>query len=101
VNKTKAFFLSLPLFFSTPSLGGTIIVPVQDILMEIPNFGNAPDFNFWNGMNGGMPVNENTRQPRKTRELREQELIDLIYELYPDATSIRIWRGNVIIKLPD
>lgn len=97
----KAFALTAALALSTPLMGATIIVPVQDILMEIPNFQNAPDFNFWNGMNGGMPVNENTAQSRKTRAQREQELIDLIYELYPDAISIRIWRGNVIIRLPD
>lgn len=97
----KALALTAALAFSTPLMGGTIIVPVQDILMEIPNFQNAPDFNFWNGMRGNMPVNENTTQGRKTRAQREQELIDLIYELYPDAVSIRIWRGNVIIRLPD
>ena len=97
----KALALTAALALSTPLMGATIIVPVQDILMEIPNFQNAPDFNFWNGMNGGMPVNENTTQGRKTRAQREQELIDLIYELYPDAISIRIWRGNVIIRLPD
>lgn len=97
----KALALTAALALSTPLMGATIIVPVQDILMEIPNFQNAPDFNFWNGMYGGMPVNENTAQGRKTRAQREQELIDLIYELYPDAISIRIWRGNVIIRLPD
>lgn len=97
----KALALTAALAISTPLMGGTLIVPVQDILMEIPNFQNAPDFNFWNGMNGGMPVNENTAQGRKTRKEREQELIDLIYDLYPDAISIRIWRGNVLIRLPD
>jgi hypothetical protein len=81
-------------------MGGTIIVPVQDILMEIPNFQNAPDFDFWNGMNGGMPIGGNGTQGRKTQAQREQELIDLIHDLYPDAISIRIWRGNVIIRLP-
>ncbi len=96
----KQFALSLPLLFCSVSNAETLIIPVQDILMEIPNFRNAPDFNFWNGMNGGMPVNENTTQGRKTRAQREQELIDLIHELYPDATSIRIWRGNVIIRIP-
>ena len=97
----KALALTAALALSTPLMGATIIVPVQDILMEIPNFQNAPDFNFWIGMYGGMPVHENTTQGRKTRAQREQELIDLIYELYPDAISIRIWRGNVIIRLPD
>jgi hypothetical protein len=99
-HSLKALVLSVPLILSAPLMGGTIIVPVQDILMEIPNFGNAPNFNLMDGMYGGSPIGNAGQQERKTKREREQELIELIHDLYPDAISIRIWRGNVIIRLP-
>jgi len=96
----KQFVLVVPLLFCSLSRAETLVIPVQDILMEIPNFGNAPNFNLMDGMYGGSPIGNAGQQGRKTKREREQELIDLIHDLYPDAISIRIWRGNVIIRLP-
>ena len=96
----KQFILVVPLLFCSLSRAETLVISVQDILMEIPNFGNAPNFNFMDGMYGGSPIGNVGQQGRKTKREREQELIDLIHDLYPDALSIRIWRGNVIIRLP-
>ena len=92
--------ISLSLLCCAPSWGETLVIPVQDILMEIPNFGNAPQFNLNGGLFGGSPVGDAGQQGRKTAKQRQQELIDLLYAMYPEALSISIWRGNVIIRLP-
>ncbi len=43
----KSVIVSLSLLLSTPAVAAeTIIIPVQDLLMTIPNFDNAPDFNL-------------------------------------------------------
>jgi hypothetical protein len=78
-----------------------IIVPIQDIMMEIPNFTNAPSFNLNNGLFGGNPIGNVGASGRKTKKEREKELIDLLEAMYPEALSIRIYGGNVIIRLPD
>ncbi len=78
-----------------------IIVPIQDILMEIPNFTNAPSFNLNNGFFGGNPIGNAGASGRKTKKEREKELIELLEAMYPEALSIRIYGGNAIIRLPD
>jgi hypothetical protein len=50
-------------------------------------------------MNGGMPVGDSVRQPRKTRAEREAELLDLAWSIFPSADSIVIWNGKLIVKL--
>lgn len=95
-------YLFLLLVFVTPVMGKTqtLVVDVRDLLMEVPQFNNAPDFNFWNGMNGGLPPSNSTRQPRTTRAEREAAMVDLMWTVYPNAQSITIWQGKLIIRLP-
>ena len=72
----------------------TLIFPVSDLLMQIPTFDNAPDFSM---MNWGNPIGEKGISPE--RKKLEAELIELMWEEYPDAKSIRIFRGNLIVRL--
>jgi uncharacterized membrane protein YgcG len=92
----------------------TRVYPVGDLLMEIPNFDNAPNFSLdqnqasgkgggggtggggggggggglFGGGNGGNQGNEKDKGP--TKEERAEELLGLIREvIYPD-----IWREN-------
>ncbi|HRK32011.1 MAG TPA: hypothetical protein PLD59_13120 [Tepidisphaeraceae bacterium] len=96
----------------------TVVYPVQDLLLEVPDFDNAPDFNLQaqqsagrgggggGGLFGGGGGGEDD-QPR-TRDERAAELIDLIVEtIQPDvwqdnggSASIRFFQGNLIVRAP-
>lgn len=87
-------------FLFTPSAEGeTIILPVQDLLFDIPNFTNAPKFSLNEGLNGNFIPENPKKMDRKTKKELEKKLIDILWDEYPDAQSIRIWHGNVIIKV--
>jgi len=62
--------------------------------MQIPTFDNAPNFSM---MNWGSPIGEKGASPE--RKKLEAELIELMWEEYPNAQSIRIFRGNLIVRL--
>ena len=96
--KLAALILSLAL--AMPVMGTTIVVPVSDLLFEVPQFDNAPRFNLNQALNGNWTPENPRKKDRKTQKELERKLIDLMWEEYPDAESIRIWRGNLIIKLP-
>jgi len=96
--KLAAIFLSLVL--AMPAMGTTIVAPVSDLLFEIPQFNNAPRFNLNQALNGTWVPESPKKMDRKSKKEIERKLIDLLWEEYPDAISIRIWRGNAIIKLP-
>lgn len=98
--KIIPYIFCVLLFFAPRHAPGQVLVlRVDDLLMETPHFTNAPDFSIWNGMNGGMPVGDSARQPRKTRAEREAELLDLAWSIFPSADSIVIWNGKLIVKL--
>ena len=96
--KLAALILSLVL--AMPVMGTTIVVPVSDLLFEVPQFDNAPIFNLNQALNGNWTPENPSKKDRKTQKELERKLIDLMWDEYPDAESIRIWRGNIIIKLP-
>ena len=96
--KLAALILSLAL--AMPAMGTTIVVPVSDLLFEVPQFDNAPRFNLNQALNGNWTPENPRKKDRKTQKELERKLIDLMWDEYPDAESIRIWRGNLIIKLP-
>jgi hypothetical protein len=99
LSKLIPYIFALLLFFAPRHAPAQIVVlPVQDLLMQIPDFNNAPNFDFWNGMNGNMPITNSSRQGRAKNET---ELLDLAWSIFPQAESIKIWRGNLIIKLKD
>ena len=95
----KYLILVLVLLFTRPSMGETIILPVQDLLYEVPNFTNAPKFNLGAAINGEVVLETPKKITRKSKREIERNIINMIWEEYPDAQSIRIWHGNVIIKL--
>lgn len=93
--------LLLSLVLASSAMATTIVVPVQDLLFEIPQFGGAPQFNLNEALNGQWSPENPRKTDRKTKRELEQKLINLMWEEYPDALSIRIWRGNLIIKLEE
>ena len=97
----KQIILILPLLFCSPALGvKTIIIPVADLLMVVPTFDDAPNFNFNNAFQGNNIIGDLKKSERKSKKKREQELVELIEGEYPDALSVRIWNSNMIIRLP-
>ena len=92
--------LLLSLVLAMPAMGTTVVVPVSDLLFEVPQFDNAPRFNLNQALNGNWTPESPRKKDRKTQKELEKKLIDFMWDEYPDAESIRIWRGNLIIKLP-
>lgn len=104
------------------------VYPVGDLLMDIPNFENAPNFSLesqnqggggkggggggggqglFSGSGGGGS-NAGDKDKGKSREERGEELISLIREtIYPDlwrdnggTATIRLFRDNLIVTAP-
>jgi hypothetical protein len=84
------------LWFVTPVKAETVIIPIQDLLLEIPNY-EAPRMNINSALNGQYSITDIKKQKRENKKF-QQKLIDMAYEIHPEATSIRIWNGNFIIK---
>lgn len=78
----------------------TIIIPVQDLLFEVPNFTNAPKFELGAALNGNFVPETPQRMDRKTKRELEKKLINIMWDEYPDAQTIRIWNGNMIVRMP-
>jgi hypothetical protein len=88
----------LALFIAASASAETIILPVQDLLLEHPNF-VAPDFSLNSALNGQATPGNPPRSVRESKREMERKLIDLMWDEYPNAQSIRIWRGNLIIRI--
>lgn len=88
------------LFITAAASAETIIVPVQDLLFEVPNFTNAPKFSLNDALNGNWIPESPRRMDRKTKRELERKLVNLMWEFYPDAQSIRIWNGNLVVRMP-
>jgi len=95
----KAFLLSLMLTGS--ACAETLVIPVQDLLFDIPQFTNAPRFNLGGALQGQWTPETPKRTDRPTQRQLEKKLINMLWNEYPDAESIRIWHGSVIIRLPN
>lgn len=95
----KAFLLSLMLTGS--ACAETLVIPVQDLLFDIPQFTNAPQFNLGGALQGQWTPETPKRTDRPTQRQLEKKLINMLWNEYPDAESIRIWHGSVIIRLPN
>lgn len=93
--------LVLGLGLVSPAKGETIVIPVQDLLFQIPQFTNAPEFDLNAALNGSFVPETPKRVDRKTAKQMEKKLINMLWDEYPDAQSIRIWNGSVIIRLPN
>ena len=95
----KAFLLSLMLTGS--ACAETLVIPVQDLLFDIPQFTNAPQFNLGGALQCQWTPETPKRTDRPTQRQLEKKLINMLWNEYPDAESIRIWHGSVIIRLPN
>ena len=98
----------------------TRVYPVQDLLVEVPDFNNAPDFNLqaqqsagrgggggggnlFGGGGGGGEEND-----QSSRIERAEQLITLITDtIQPDvwqanggSSTIRFFQGNLIVRAP-
>lgn len=78
----------------------TIIIPMQDLMFEVPNFTNAPKFELGAALNGNFVPETPKRMDRKTKRELEKKLISIMWDEYPDAQTIRIWNGNMIVRMP-
>ena len=102
----------------------TRIYPVDDLIMEVPDFANAPDFSLQSttqqgqggggGGGGGQGLFQNSDSDRKASEMtrskqeRGEELVQLVKELIqPDVwvdaggtATIRYFNGNLIVTAP-
>lgn len=96
--KIAAMILSLALV--GPATAQTIVVSVADLLSTTPNF-TAPPFDLPSAINGSWTPQNPPRGSREDRREAERKIIALAWELYPDALSIRIWRGNLLIRMPE
>ena len=94
----KAFIAAL--FIAASASAETIIIPVQDLMFEVPNFTNAPKFQLGAALNGKFVPETPKRMDRKTKRELEKKLISIMWDEYPDAQSIRIWNGNMIVRMP-
>ena len=92
-------FAAILFLIPRPSLGQTYIIPVEDLLMSVPNFSNAPNFNLNEGMRGNLPVGTHTKQPRE--KVSEKELLNLAWNIFPTADNITVWNCKLIVKFKD
>jgi hypothetical protein len=98
----------------------TRIYPVEDLIMDVPDFTNAPPFNLQqvtqvsSGGGGGQSLisgnsTNGSDQNTMTRAERGQQLVDLIQSLIePDiwttnggTASIRFFNGTLIVTAPE
>jgi hypothetical protein len=96
----------------------TKVYPVEDLIMDLPDFDQAPTFQLNQGSTGGRGsggsgqsifsnTNQNTNSTN-TRGNRAQELIDTIQAIVqPDIwntsggpAAIRFWNGSLIVTAP-
>jgi hypothetical protein len=104
----------------------TKIYPVDDLVMEIPEFNSAPDFNLQAttqqgsqgggggsgqsifGQGGSGSTRDQERQTTTTREERGEQLVQLIMDaVRPEiwaanggTATIRYFRGNLVVTAP-
>lgn len=105
----------------------TRVYPVDDLVMDIPEFGDAPNFNLQSitqqgsqsggggssgsgifGSSGDTSSRDRERATTPTREERGEQLVELIMEtVRPEVwaanggtATIRFFRGNLIVTAP-
>jgi len=88
----KKLLLIIVLFLNTIAKAETLIIPVQDLIFEVPNF-EAPKFNL------GFPEQKELKVKEKQKLKMQDKLVKTIRVTYPNAKNIIIFNGNLIITL--
>jgi hypothetical protein len=95
----KNIILILFLLICVPVQAETIIIPVQDLIVEVPNY-QGPTFNLGAAGRGEYSIGNIVKVKRNKKQI-EQKLIDIAWTYFSDAQSIKIYNGNFIIKCPE
>lgn len=90
----KTLLLIIVLFLNTISKADIIIVPMGDILFEVPNF-EAPKMNLGYSMKKDV---EN--KTKKNNKQIKNKIFDIFRDQYPTAQKIEIINQNIVITLP-
>lgn len=100
--KFKSILLSLFLFMLpiSSARAETIIIPIQDLIYEIPNF-TSPKIDLNSILNGQAINIENPPKTKRERREIERKLRNIIYEFCPNVENITFWNGQAIIKFSD
>lgn len=94
----KTLIIIFILMFTLPCRAERLIIPVQDLLIEVPNF-EAPKLNLGSSLQGQYQITDIKKEKRNKKAI-EKKLINIMYDQYPDAKNIQILNGVMIITLP-
>jgi len=94
----KTLIVIFTLMFTLPCRAERLIIPVQDLLIEVPNF-EAPKLNLGASLQGQYQITDIKKEKRNKKAI-EKKLINIMYDQYPDAKNIQILNGVMIITLP-
>lgn len=94
----KYLILFLSLMFTVPSAAETVIIPVSDLMIEVSNY-EAPKLNLGSAVNGQYSIDK-IKKIKRDPKIAEKKLIDIAWTYFPEAKSIKIYKGNLIIKCP-
>lgn len=98
-----------------------VLYPINDLLLELPRFGNAPELDLQNvlqqsGQGGGgggqSPFNDQDEEtdPRRPLVERATEIVELLQQLIEpeqwvdnggEGGSMRFFQGSLIVNAPD
>lgn len=96
----KTLILILTLLFVSPVKAETFIIPVQDLLYEIPNFA-GPEIDLNSILNNGTINITNPPKTKREKKEYEKKLREVIMDLCPNVESIKFWNGNAIINIKE
>jgi len=88
------------LFIAASASAETYIIPVQDLLYEIPNFA-GPEIDLNSILNNGTINITNPPKTKRERKEYEKKLKEIIMDVCPNVESVKFWNGNAIIKVND
>lgn len=96
------------------------VYSIEDLLVEVPDFTDAPDFNLQSVLQSGQGGSQSPfqdrgggqegRENRQTRDEKVQEVIDLIVKIVEtdqwvdnggEGATITPFRGQLIVEAPD
>jgi|694.fasta_scaffold01222_54 hypothetical protein len=94
----------LPVLLTSLMLMCPDVIKTYDIswlMMEIPEFRNAPDFNLIQGLNGQIPIGDSQRQDdSELRKSARQKVEQLLSDIVGDDEKVTwsIWQKTLIVR---